>query len=197
MEIIKLCNKNLKEIVKIVEKFIKEGKVIVCPTDTVYGIICDARNEKAIVKIFKIKKRSWQKPISIFVKDIKIVKDFAEIDKDQEKFLKKFWPGKAIIILKAKRKFSRRIVSKFGKIGLRIPKYKLLDELLNKFNNPLAQTSANISGEPAPTKIKEIIKQFRKEKHQPDLILDAGDLKLSRPSRVIDLTPKKPKIIRE
>ncbi|MFH1894424.1 MAG: Sua5/YciO/YrdC/YwlC family protein, partial [Patescibacteria group bacterium] len=57
MEIVKLNNKNLKEAVRIAEKFIKNGKIVVCPTDTVYGLVCDAKNKKAVAKIFKIKKR--------------------------------------------------------------------------------------------------------------------------------------------
>ena len=69
-----------------------------------------------------------------------------------------------------------------------MPKYKLLNLLLGKLNFPLAQTSANISGEKASTKIKEVVRQFENEKYQPDLILDARNLKDSLSSTVIDLT---------
>ena len=67
MQIIKKEKINLKEIVKM----IKQGKVLVFPTDTVYGLVCDATNKKAVEKIFKIKKRSKKKPIPIFVKNLK------------------------------------------------------------------------------------------------------------------------------
>jgi len=70
---------------------LKKGKVIVCPTDTVYGLIADATNKKAVEKIFKIKKRPKNKPLPIFVRDLKMAKKLAEIDKNQEKFLKKVW----------------------------------------------------------------------------------------------------------
>jgi L-threonylcarbamoyladenylate synthase len=195
MIILKIKKENFQKILKITLESIKQGKVIVCPTDTVYGLICDAKNKKAVRKIFKIKKRSFQKPISIFIKDLKMAKKFAQIDKKQEMFLKKYWPGKTIAILKAtKIRFPRGIVCQWGKIGLRIPKHKLLNELLNKFNGPLAQTSANISGKPVPATIKEILKQFDK-KYQPDISIDAGKLS-GKSSKVIDLTISPPKILR-
>ncbi len=197
MIVLKLSRKNFGEILKITTQSIEEGKAIICPTDTVYGLICNAENKAAVRKIFKIKKRNFQKPISVFIKDLKMAKKIARIDKRQEKILRKLWPGKAIVVLKSKRKFPEGIVCQWGKIGLRIPNCKLLNELLKQFKEPLAQTSANISGKPASNKIEEIVKQFEKEKYQPDLILDAGKLKTSKPSAVIDLTSKKPKIIRE
>jgi len=182
MEIIKADLKNIKKVAKL----IKEGKILVCPTDTVYGLITNAKNEKAVKKIFQIKKRTFKKPIPVFVKDLKMAKSLAKIDKIQEKFLKKVWPGKLTAILNAKnKKFPKTIVSK-NKIGLRIPDYKILDVLLKKLNFPLAETSANISGEKESTKIKEISKQFKNQKWQPDLIFDAGNLIPSLPSTVID-----------
>lgn len=194
MEVLKVNPKNLKvAIIKVVES-IKKGKVIICPTDTVYGLICDATNKKAVNNIFKIKKRSFQKPVSIFVEDFKMAKKFAKINKNQGKFLKKVWPGKVIVILKTKRRFSRGIVCQRGKIGLRMPNYKLLNETLNKFKGPLAQTSANLTGKPTLPLMKNILKQFQDKKYQPDLAIDAGKLS-GKPSVVIDLTQSPPKIL--
>jgi len=195
MRILKLSQKNLKEIVEIAAKSIQQGKVLVCPTDTVYGLVCDATNEKAVEKVFKIKRRVAKKPIPIFVKDLKMAKSLAIINKNQEKFLKKFWPGKVTVILKVKNTPHQKWwgVSKDKKIGLRIPNYKLVNILLEKLNFPLTGTSANISGKPGSTKIREVLKQFenqfstRSGGGQPDLILDAGNLKPSLPSTVIDL----------
>jgi len=196
MEQIIVSSKNLKKILKVAEKVIKQRGVIICPTDTVYGLIADASNETAVKKVFKIKKRTSKKPSPVFVKDIKTAKKLAIINKTQERFLKRVWPGKITIVLKAKKKrLSKGILSKEGKIGLRIPNYKLINLLLKKLNRPLTGTSANISGKKESTKIKEVIKQFQNQKHQPDLILDAGNLKPSLSSTVIDLTNFK--ILRE
>ncbi len=197
MQTLKINRENFKDLVQIIIKSIKQGKVVVCPTDTVYGLICDAENKAAVRKIFKIKKKNFQKPISLFVKDFKTAKKIAIIDRNQEKFLKKMWPGKLIAVLKAKKEFSKGIISQWGKIGLRIPNYKLLIAILNKFKNPLAQTSANISGKPASTRIEEVLNQFEKQIILPDLIIDAGNLKHSKPSKVIDLTEEKPKTLRK
>ncbi len=197
MEILKLGQKNFTEIVKKVSKSIRQGKVIVLPTDTVYGLIADATNKKAVRKIFKIKKRLKEKPIPIFVKDTGMAKELAQIDKRQEKFLKKTWPGKITIVLKRKRTKIKVYGVNKKTIALRIPNYIFLNILLKKINRPLTGTSANISGRPTSTKIKEIINQFKDQKYQPDLIIDIGNLPKNRPSTVIDLTGKKPKILRK
>ncbi len=205
MQTLKINRKNFKDLVQIIIKSIKQGKVVVCPTDTVYGLICNAENKTAVRKIFKIKKRNFQKPISLFVKDFKAARRVAIIGKNQGKFLNKLWPGKLIAVLEANpsmwlragRKFPRGIVCRWGKIGLRIPNHKLLVAILNKFKNPLAQTSANISGKPASTRIEEVLNQFGKQRILPDLVIDAGNLKHSKQSKVIDLTEEKPKTLRK
>jgi len=196
MKISKLGQKNFTEIVKKVSNSIRQGRVLVLPTDTVYGLVADATNKKAVEKLFKIKKRKKEKPIPIFVKDIEAAKKLSYIDRNQENLLKKIWPGKITVILEKKTEMKLYGVDK-KTIGLRIPKYKFIDTLLKKTNHPLTGTSANISGKPASTKIKEIISQFKNQKHRPDLIIDAGNLPKSRPSRVIDLIGKKPKILRK
>ncbi len=196
MEKLKISPRNLNSAIKEVIKVIKKGGVIVCPTDTVYGLIADATNEKAVKKVFQIKKRTFQKPIPIFFKDLKMAKRLAVINKSQEKFLKKVWPGKVTVVLGAKtKKLPKGIINRDQKIGLRIPNYKLVNILLEKLNFPLTGTSANISGKPESTKIKEILNQFTNQKQKPDLILDAGNLKPSLPSTVIDL--ENFKILRE
>lgn len=205
MEILKLTSKTYKRILKKTISAIREGKVIICPTDTVYGLLGLASNKKTVNNIFKIKKRSKNKSFPIFVKDLKTAKKFAKINKFQERFLKKVWPGKVTAILE------RTLLSPSGfggqgktkiygvseeSIGLRIPKYKLINEILKKTNLPLIGTSANISGEKPSTKIKEILNQFKDEKILPDLVLDVGNLKKSKPSAIVDLSQKKIKIIR-
>jgi L-threonylcarbamoyladenylate synthase len=172
---------------------IKKGKIVICPTDTVYGFIVDASNKVATAKIFRIKKRAKSKPLPLFVKDLKMAKDFAEIDATQEKILKKKWPGKFTFVVKRKKGFKLYDGEK-DTIALRIPKHKFLNDLLKKANRPLAQTSVNLSGETPLTKISDIINQFAK---QDILIIDGGILKKSNPSKIIDLTGLKIKTIRK
>jgi L-threonylcarbamoyladenylate synthase len=202
MIILKANKKNLKEVIETAIQLIKKGKVIICPTDTVYGLICDTTNKKAVEKLFRIKKRPRGKPIPIFVKDIKMAKTLAYIDKNQEKFLKLSWPGKVTAVLKRRKTKTKLYGVDKKTIGLRIPKYKFINQLLTIINSPLTGTSANISNLSPSTKIKEVLKQFTlrrgsgQEKYQPDLIIDTGDLPKSKPSTVLDLTVFPPKILR-
>jgi L-threonylcarbamoyladenylate synthase len=191
MLISKIDSKNFKKAVKI----IKKGGVTVFPTDTVYGLVCDVTNKKSIQRIFKIKKRDKNKPLPVFVKNIKMAKEFAIINEEQEKFLKKAWPGKVTAVLK--REKSRKLYGLDEKtIAIRIPKYNVINKLLSAVGHPLTGTSANISGKPASGKIKEIIRQFEGKKMQPDLIVDSGNLSKNKPSQIVDLTGEKPRILR-
>jgi len=175
---------------------LKKGKVIVCPTDTVYGLIAAATDKKAVDKIFKIKKRPKAIPLPIFVSNLNAAKRLAVIGENQEKFLRKVWPGKTTIVLK--RKSKTRLYGVDSKtIALRIPKYKLINSLLAKTKFPLTGTSANVSGRQATTKIREVLRQFQDKKFQPDLIINAGNLKPAKPSTVVDLSGSAPKILRK
>ncbi|MDD5145672.1 MAG: L-threonylcarbamoyladenylate synthase [Candidatus Pacebacteria bacterium] len=180
---------------KIVD-LMKKGEVFIFPTDTVYGLIADATNKKAVGKIFKIKKREKGKSLPIFVKSIEDARKIAKIDKYQEKLLKKFWPGKITTVLFRKKTKVKLYGVDKKTIALRIPKYKLINDLQNKIDFPLTGTSANISGKPASIKIDEVIQQFKSQKTKPDFIINAGNLKPSKSSRVFDLTGKKLKILR-
>ena len=186
MKIIQGNKKNIKEIITA----LKNGAVLVLPTDTVYGLVCDATNKKAVSKIYKIKKRDKAKPLGIFVKSIKYVKKFSFINKDQEKILE---DNKITVILKSKGRVFSNLVYKNKTIGIRVPKYKLLNCILDKFKNPIAQTSANISGKSATIKIKDILKDF---KNEDVLVVDTGNLPKAKPSTIIDLSNNNIKIIR-
>lgn len=180
-------------------KIIKRGGIIICPTDTVYGLLCDAANGKAVENIFKIKKRDKSNPLPIFVSSLAMAKKLAYIDKKQENFLNEVWPGKVTVVLKRKPNCGLPEILFGGKqtIALRVPNYKLIAGIIKKLKMPLAQTSANISGKPASTEIKEVLRQFKTQKDKPDLVIDAGDLPESKPSKIIDLTENKVIILRK
>ncbi len=203
METIKQSTKALSKAVSV----LKKGGVIICPTDTVYGFLAEASNKKSVNRIFKIKKRPKSKPLPIFVKDFNMAKELAFIDDNQAKILKKFWPGKYTFVLKRKPNIKlygvakniptakpSRILDKVGTIALRIPKYKFLNNLLKKVNKPLVQTSVNISGGNALVKIGDIIKKFDTS---DILIIDGGDIKKGKSSKILDLNKDKIKILRK
>ena len=198
--------KNFEAVVKKAVYALQKGKVLACPTDTVYGLLADAANRKAVGKVLLIKGREKRKPLPIFVKDIGMAKRLARVRTSQERYMRKVWPGKVTVVLEsrgilpASPKLQRGEPKETGtqeSIGLRIPKHKLVQAILQKVKTPLTGTSANLSGEPPLSDSKEIIEQFSKRKYQPDILIDAGKLPFSRPSKVIDMTGVKPIIIRK
>ena len=191
MNVVQL-NRNTLEVVV---KALRHGKIIVCPTDTVYGLVCDATKKEAVQRLFKIKGRPAGKPIPIFVKDINMAKRLAHINGRQEDFLRKHWPGRVTAVLKSRNKLPK-ILGAERSIGLRIPSYKFINDMLLEINCPLTGTSANISGKPSCWDVNDIVKQFKRRKFKPDLILDAGHLPKRKPSKVVDLTIYPPRVLR-
>ncbi|MDO8473977.1 MAG: L-threonylcarbamoyladenylate synthase [bacterium] len=196
MKVVDIPRVSVLEALSIAAKALSQGKVLVCPTDTIYGLIGDATNAKAVEKIFCIKRRKKEKPLGIFVKDLAMAKKFAKITRKQEAFLKKAWPGKVTAVLQVKKKFPEGVGTQ-KTIGIRVPKYSFLDLLFEKFHHALAQTSVNISDTPPIKRVKDMVKVFGRRKWKPDLIFDAGILSSSRPSKVIDMTMEKRKILRK
>lgn len=196
MKVIKLAPEKLEEATQEVLQALRQERVVASPTDTIYGLVADALSSNAVEKVFKIKKREVNKPLPLLVRDLEMAGELALISEDQEGVLNSFWPGKLTAVLKARaRSFPRGILSKDHKIGLRVPDQKFLNLLLKKFNSPLTGTSANLSGTGSILKTEEILKQFKDQDYQPDLVVDGGELKESRSSTVVDLTNFK--IIRE
>ena len=195
MKVVVLSKKSFKKEVKIALNILQNGGVIVCPTDTVYGLLADATNKKAVQKVFLIKKRKGGKPLPIFVKDIAMAKTLARVSPLQEKYMRKVWPGKVTLILK-----SRGVLPKetgtAERIGIRIPRHKFIQAVLKKVNIPLTGTSANLAGKSSLSHSKDVIAMFQNRKYKPDMVFDAGKLLYPRPSKVIDIIKTKPKVLR-
>lgn len=196
MRSIKIQGRSKEEIVKEAVKAIEKGRVIVSSTDTVYGLLADATNKKAVHKALLIKGREKGKPFPIFVRDIAMAKSLARVSSRQETILKKSWPGKITLVLESRGKLPKETGTK-EYIGLRIPKHKLVQEILEQTKRPFIGTSANLAGKPSLSEGKAVIAQFQKRKHKPDMVFDAGKLPRSQVSKVIDITKTQPKILRK
>ena len=196
MKVIALSKKSFKKEIEIALDVLQNGGIIVCPTDTVYGLLANATSRKAVQRVFLIKKREGEKPLPIFVKDIAMAKTLAKVSFLQEKYMRKVWPGKTTLVLKSKGLLPKETgTEKY--IGIRIPKYRFIQALLKEINIPLTGTSANLAGKPSLSDSKDVVKIFEKEKYKPDMVIDAGKLLYSRPSKVIDITKIKPKVLRK
>ncbi len=198
MRIVRLDSLHSARAEKTVEKsvaILREGGVIMYPTDTVYGLGANALDEQAIEKVFLIKERVKQKPISVAVRDVAMARRIAVISPIAEKFLARVWPGAVTVIL-PKRSVVPDMLTDGGPIGLRCFKNAFLEKLFLYIDFPLTATSANISGELPISNIKALRAQLKNKKYIPDLIIDAGALPPSSASTIIDLTGNEPKIVR-
>lgn len=188
--------KNKEKLLKKAAAALKKGKVLVCPTDTVYGLVADATQKKAVQKVFAIKGRGKKRALPVFVNSIAAAKRLAKVSARQEKLLERFWPGKTTVILTSRGVLPKETGTKTT-IGLRIPKHDLVLALLTKAKTPLTGTSANLSGKVPLRDSKDIVRQFQERKYAPDIVLAAGKLPFSHPSRVLDITGPKVKALRK
>lgn len=176
------------DILKEVGKEIKEGKIGVVPTDTIYGIVCSAFNKKSVEKIYELRKRDSKKPLIIMISSLKDLELFgAKIDK---KTADKYWPGKVSIILPVKKlEYLHR-----GKksLAFRLPDDENLIKIL-KTSGPIVAPSANIEGKEPATTIEEAKKYFGEN---INFYLGAGKLK-SKPSKIISLAKGKVEVVRK
>ncbi|MFY9462152.1 MAG: L-threonylcarbamoyladenylate synthase [Candidatus Sungiibacteriota bacterium] len=195
LKIVKLTDKNRKEVLSLSERILRRGGVVIGPSDTVYGIYANATDEKAVKKIFKIKKRAPEKALPIFVKDIAAARRLAYIDDRKARFLEKVWPGPATVVFHHKEKLPRVLTGGLNTIGIRIPANPFLSELLARIDFSLAQTSANISGRAPILSIEELEGGELRKTKLVDLIVDGGELP-SRSSTVVDFTRSEPAILR-
>jgi len=175
---------------------LKLGGTIVYPTDTLYGLGANALEIGPVERVFKIKQRPKGKPLPMAVKNINWAKELAFIYKKDEKVLEKVWPGRVSAVLPKRTIVPDILTSGKPSVAMRIINSPFVDRLLGKFGYPITSTSANISGALPSSKISEIIERFENSDFRPDLVIDAGDLKQSEPSTILDLTSDKPKILR-
>lgn len=194
MELMVLSEETKERAVLRALEVLRRGGIVVGPTDTVYGIFCDAANPEAIRKVFKIKKRLAEKALPIFVKDVVTSRSFACIDDRKTRFLEKVWPGPVTVVFHHKEKLPRVLTGGKETIGIRIPNHPFLLDLLVRLDIPLAQTSANLSGAPPIRSAGEALAQWKKEK-LINLVIDGGEMPV-KPSTVIDFTAHSPVVLR-
>ncbi|KAI4461347.1 sua5 [Holotrichia oblita] len=133
---------------------LKLGSVIALPTDTVYGIACCATNVQAVNRLYDIKARNENKPVAICVGQVCDIQKWAQVQHLPNKLLKSLLPGPVTLVLKCAHKLDKSL-NFDGKIGIRIPDYKFIQDVCNGLNVPLALTSANLSGDPSSVDICE------------------------------------------
>lgn len=181
----------------LIREKIKNGALIIYPTDTVYGIAANINDLNAIKKIYEAKERNFNSPLIALLSDYEYISDLAIIDEYNmdkvKKLCENFWPGALTIILKKKEIVPDIMVSGGDTIGVRIPNLKIARDIIRVCGGILPTTSANISGEASPVSFDMLSSKI---KARADILVDDGNCKLGEVSTIIDMTQKVPKILR-
>lgn len=187
-------NINLEKLRKPAE-MIKEGKIVIFPTETVYGIGTNGFKSDSIKKIYELKKRDFNKPISLLVNSIDMIQTVAKDITDLEyALINRFCPGPFTIILKKKKEVPDILTANDDTVGIRMPDSLVAKTLIDYSGVPIATPSANISGKPSGTSVDNIMKDF---KDSVDCIIDNGESKLGIASTIVKVENEEPIILRE
>jgi L-threonylcarbamoyladenylate synthase len=181
---------NIRKEVELCAKTLNDGGLILYPTDTIWGIGCDAANETAIDKVFKLKQRAESKSLIVLLADIKDIANYVgdADDKILDYISNASHPVTAIY--EDGKNVAANLLNKDGTIAIRIVRDAFCATLINKLKKPLVSTSANVSGEDAPANFSDINSKI---KNGVDYIVQhrQGDFRVAKPSEIIRLNKGK------
>ena len=173
---------------------IKNGGIVVFPTETVYGLGANAFNTQAIKNIFKAKGRPSDNPLIVHIANISELKDIVQdVPEVAKKLMDYFWPGPLTIIMKKKTSVPDETTANLDTVGVRCPSNKVARAFIEACGVPVAAPSANISGKPSPTKGEHVINDMY---GKVDCIITSNDSEVGLESTVIDVTVTPPIILR-
>lgn len=176
-------------------QIIKNGGIVVFPTETVYGIGTNGLNENSIKRLYEVKQRPLNKPISLLVSSIEMIEQITQnISELEYKLIKKFMPGPLTIILKKKDIIPNILTANGDTVGIRMPENKIALKLIEYAGVPVATPSANISGKPSGTDLDIIMKDFGEN---VDYFIDGGKSRIGVASTIVQVIDGKPHILRE
>ncbi|MBC35570.1 MAG: threonylcarbamoyl-AMP synthase [Bacteroidetes bacterium] len=176
----------MRDIVHKSVKLLKEGKVILYPTDTVWGIGCDATNAKAVEKVYKIKKRVESKSLIILVEDESRLAGYMQDVPDIAYDLIDSVDKPLTVIYPNAKNLAKNVIAEDKSIAIRVVKNEFCQELLRQFRKPIVSTSANVSGEPTPVTFHKISQEV---KDAVDYVVEVerDSLNQVKPSTIIKL----------
>ncbi|MFN4196794.1 MAG: L-threonylcarbamoyladenylate synthase [Caldimicrobium sp.] len=184
----------LRDILKKIAQFLESDKVGAIPTETFYALACNPFSEKALEKLFSLKKRDPNKPILLLLGslyDLPLV--VSRVPPLALKLIKNFWPGPLTLVLLARRGLPKLLTANLDTIGVRLSSCEITRKVAQAFGKPITGTSANLSGTLPCKNPEEIAQVFS----AIDFILDDGDIKSEKPSTVVEILDEKIKLIRE
>lgn len=176
-------------------EFIQKGEIVAFPTDTVYGLGADARNEEAVKKIFKAKGRPADRALTVLLAEKAAIAQYArEVPKEVGLLVENFWPGPLTIVLKKKDVFAPSVTANLDTIGLRMPDHQLTLDFIKECGVALAAPSANSSGHLSPTTAEHVLSDLD---GKISAIIDGGETPFGIESTILDLSnPERPTLLR-
>ncbi len=197
MERITLSDSNISEAAQKAADVLRDGGVVLYPTDTLYGLGADALSDDAVAKVIAIKGRDEGKPIHSIVSDMNMAAAYTEV-RGFARILDTRLPKGQVTFITAKKEGLDRGISKMiDTFGFRIPAHEFCIEMIRAFDGPITATSANVSGKQPERNVDAILSQLASTAGAIDLVIDGGELPERAPSTVIDLTHDHPLILRE
>lgn len=184
--------KQIQEAIKVLRK----GGIVIYPTDTAYGIGCKIDDEKAIRRLFEIRKRPKTQATPVLMDTVKMIRDYTqEVSQEViDKLIEPYWPGALTIVLRSKIDKVPSLVRGGGNtIGVRIPNHPIPRALIRTLGVPILGPSANFHGEETPYKFEDLDPELVK---LVDYVL-YGSCSVCQPSTIIDCTQIPWKILRE
>ncbi len=172
-------------------EFVRNGKIIIYPTDTIYGLGCNPFEANAVRRIYEIKRRGENMPFILLANTRSMVETLASVSGAARELMRRFWPGPLTMIFPVRTPIP--LVAE-KTIALRIPRSRLCLQLIAGVGVPLVSTSANLSGDKVIAEPSLLAESMRSS---VDLILDAGRLDQSKPSTIVDVSGSPARIIRE
>jgi tRNA threonylcarbamoyl adenosine modification protein (Sua5/YciO/YrdC/YwlC family) len=172
---------------------LKDGGLIVYPTDSVYGLGCDLLNKNAVEKIYQQKGNDKRKLLSFICPDLKGITEYAYVSNAAYKAMRHLLPGPYTFILNATRQVPKILLEKRKTVGIRVPDNVVCQGLLAEFGRPIISTSACLTDQDFLSDPEAIAETFA---HIVDLFLDSGPGGLE-PSTIIDFTQDEPVVIRQ
>lgn len=175
-------------------QIIKNGGIVVFPTETVYGIGANGLDLNAVEKIYTAKEREYNKPLILLISDKKMLDQIAENISDTEmKLIDAFWPGPLTIILQQKSTVPDIVTAGSKTVGVRMTSGEIARKLIKMCNFPITAPSANVAGRPSGTTVADIYEELN---DKVDCIIDGGDSKVGIESTVVRVIDGIPHILR-
>jgi L-threonylcarbamoyladenylate synthase len=193
METSQLEGKDRKDL-QAAADFLRAGKLVAFPTETVYGLGADMNNKKAVRAVFKTKGRPQDNPLIVHIANKRDVTKIAQnISADAKKLMQHFWPGPLTLVLEKQATVPDIVTAGLETVCVRMPSHPIALALIKAAKVPLVAPSANLSGKPSPTTAQHVLDDFR---GKIAAVVDGGSCEVGIESTVIDCTSETPRILR-